>query len=199
MAMTLTVEEFERVKDCDFADDVELQQALDGCEHEYDEETVAALGGGYVLGNVEIPPVTVGVFPLLEMIGSPFLREDANDVGLRDIMLALYVMCDGRDAVAPISTIARRRAALERQKPMAEKSPEMFAQYLAACDRIEQDWMVFEIAAQDFIDSIGQFDIQDAADVIISALNDAMAGFAALPKNDDGKSSKKKRGTTRNG
>ena len=181
MATKLTTEEWRRVAGQNFNSDEELMAAIEGKEADLDGETMTALGGGYRAGTLDLPPITMGLLPLLEVIGSPFLAEDTTEIGVGDIAKALYVWSCGRDAVAPIMAITRRRQALDRQKPLAEKSPEFFAKYLEAVDRVECAWAEFETAALRHFDTVQGAGIEDITATILQALNDAFAGFQAVP------------------
>ena len=198
MAKEISIEDYERIKHLAPKDDAELEAALSATPGEAEAETATALGGGADIGSATIPPITAGMLPNLEAIGSNFLDETAEDFSVTDIMHAAYVLKHGHNAVRPIRNILRRRSALEKLKPLAEKSPEFFAQYLAATDRLEQCWIEFDDAAQAWWDGLGPIDIDEAGRVIVDALNAAFSGFAAIPSTgaDD---SKKKPASTANG
>ena len=188
MAKILTDEEFQRVRGRDFKNDAELTAALDGSETAIARETLATLGAGYRIGNVELPPMLLGTVKLLELIDSPFLDENAEDVGMSDIMRSVYVLAVGREAVRPIMAQNRRRAAIEAQKPMGSLSPEHFAVYLAAIDTVEQGWAEFEDQAAAFWEHVGPVALAEVATTLTQMIQDAFSGFAAVPA---GKSQKK--------
>jgi hypothetical protein len=45
-----------------------------------------------VEGDISMPPVTMGKILILESIGSPFLRGNVSQIGLTDMMRALFVL-----------------------------------------------------------------------------------------------------------
>jgi hypothetical protein len=176
----------------------EILSALSGNQEDIASETGAALGVGYHVGNATIPPLTLGVLPLLEAIDSPFVDENAGEnFRVSDILRAVYVMCKGFDATAGIMAMYRRKAALHNERERAAKSPDLYEVYLRQLDSLEQRWIEFDAAAAAFWDNeVGQgAGLGEAAEVVARALKDALAGLAAIPKGE-----KKKAGTlTRNG
>ena len=181
MATHLTVEEYKRVSGHDIKNDAELKALLEQEPEDMAGETITALGAGHQVGDIYIPPLTAGVLPLLELIDSPFIKEDETEYGQMAVMSTLYVLINGRAAVLPVMGIARRRNAMAKHKHLASQSPEHFAVYLAACDAIEQEWEVFDNTVAAYFETLGPFDLQGVAEAIVASLNDAMQGFAALP------------------
>jgi hypothetical protein len=82
---------------------------------------------------------------------------------------------------------------------LAAQSPEHFQVYLTACDAIEQEWATFENSVAAYFATLGPFDLQGVAEAIVSALNDAMEGFAALPNGGADDAEKKTDASTLNG
>jgi hypothetical protein len=159
---------------------------------------MAAVGGGYRIGNVDLQPLRAGLLPMLAVIQSPFLTgEQGDDIELADIMAAIYVIARQKEAVRPLMGIERRRKAIEALKPMAEHSPGHFDSYIAAVERIESARDEFDAASLEFWDSIGGVDIQSACDTIFEMLNDAVSGYAEMPT--DNTAGKKKANTEPSG
>jgi len=186
MAEQITTEEWRRLQGRNFNTDDELRAALEGKDADIDNETMTAIGGGYRAGALDLPPFRIGLLPLLEVIDSAFVREDVTEIPIADIAQAVYVWANGRAAIAPILGITRRRQALERVKGMADKGPEYFARYLEAIDRVESAWADFEAAAFAFFDGLGAVELEEVTNTIIDAMNEAFAGFQAVPGDGDG-------------
>ena len=193
--MEVSREQFMKLGNQKFSSEDELTKALNVDDAAIESETMAAIGGGYELGNIVLPPVTAGIIPFLEAIDSPFLDNSTDEIQARDIMTTLYVMVCGADAVRPVLAIQRRRKALEKQSSIAEKSAELFDRYLAAIDKVERSYEEFEAQAAEYWDTLGPVTPQAAADMINAALNDAFGGLSAIPTDggsDDDKTDKKK-------
>jgi len=185
MAVTLTAAEFDRLQGRKFSDDKDITAALEGLREERESEAASALGGGYQIGSKVMPPVHLGVFPLLEIIESSFLDPDKCEHTLRDIMNAVYVLFKGRDVVRPLSSIARRRERLATFKPDASKDPNGFRIWLDKIDELELEFTAFEDGAAAFWDEVGATSIQEVASTVVAALNHAASGFAAFPGTGD--------------
>ena len=194
MAKELTLEQYGRVKDGEFNGDADLENALSADQADVASETAAAFGVGYQIGAVEIPPLTIGIIPLLEAIDSPFLREDIDDFGLTDIINTVFVMAHGINAARPAMALKRRRMALDKHRLTAETKPEIYPAYLAAVDAVEAEWADFESAALLFWDTVGVIDLPEVAKTIVRAFNDAFSGYGAIP--GDAGSEKKTRSVT---
>ena len=181
---TLSARDIAKVQGLDINADAAIREAIDGPDDARRNDVAGMLGAGYPIGSVLMPPITPGVLPLLEAIGSPFLGTDTDDadIGLSAIMETVYVLCRGADAARPILGLQRRKLALKKHERIAEKSPEFFREFLAASDRIASEWAAFQAAAVEFWADVGQVDLQDVADTILRAFNDAFAGFATLPQ-----------------
>lgn len=201
MAVQMTVEQMQKLQGLDLQSDAQVMEALAGGKPaEVAAETAAALGAGDEAGALHLPPVTMGTVMLLEMIESPLLKSEAEGMTLRDIAAAVYVLAAGEDAVRPVAGIVRRRAALERVKTLAEKSPEHFAVYLRAVEETEAAWAEFDCNAAACLARCGRANPGTVAQQIVTALSDAFSGFAALPGGDgDGKKKTAPRGSTTSG
>lgn len=199
MSVSLTKEEYQAIEGKEFKDDAEIRAILDGVRGERASETSSALGAGAMVGDLEIPPLTAGVFPNLEAIDSSLLKADVEEHTLRDVINATYVICKGREAVREVSVLSRRTEALERERETAQKSPELYAVYLDRADMLAQTWMDFDDAAQTFWEEHGAPDMQLVMEAIVSALNHATAGFASLPDGDGPAEPEKKTSTMLSG
>lgn len=199
MSVSLTKEEYQAIEGKEFKDDAEIRAILDGVSGERASEVSSALGEGEKVGDLEIPPLTAGVFPNLEAIDSSLLKAGVTEHTLRDVINATYVICRGRDAVREVSVISRRTEALERERDTATQSSELYEVYLKRKDMLAQTWLDFDDAAQEFWEENGAPDIQRIMDAIVSALNHAGAGFDALPAGDGQSDPEKKTPTTLSG
>jgi hypothetical protein len=176
----------------------DILAALNGSPIDASSETAAALGVGYELGTLQIPPITLGILPLLEAIESPLIDDGAGDsFSPSDIIRTVYVICEGFDAAKSIMAMSRRKAALHNERERASQSPELYRVYLEKVDALEQKWIEFDTAAAEYWERhVGtSAGLVDAAEVISRALKDALAGLAAIPKGEK----KKAGGWTLNG
>jgi len=180
------------------SDDPEILEALEGTSAEIASETAAGFGIGYSVGNAVIPPITLGVLPLLDSIDSPFLDGSLGRLSASDIMRALYVLAKGYEACEPVMGIARRKASLHAEREFASKDPELYERYLKRLDDLEKEWMLFDADAADFWDNeVGNScGLQEASETMFLALKDALCGLSAIPGNGGGK---KKRASILNG
>ncbi len=199
MARELSVEMFKKLQGQAVQSDEHLDQLIAGDGSAINAETMTVLDAGYELGNTVIRPVTLGVLPLLEVIESPFVGglDPDDEVGLPDIMRALYVLACGREAVRPVAAIARRTQSVESTRDIAEKAPEFYDRYLAAMDRIADAWAEFDDGASAFWESLGDVPPLEALRVLRRAITDSIAGLDALPQGKEGE--KKTDGSTVNG
>ena len=112
---------------------------------------IAAVDGRYAIGDLEIPPVTMGMLPLLEVIRSPFVgtasAADDVDITRTDLVHALYIIVHGVAVVQPLAAVAAARAAAERHKAMAADNPDMYAVFLRHINDIELPIREFQSAA----------------------------------------------------
>jgi hypothetical protein len=176
----------------------EIAAVLTGDLADIAGETGAALGVGYQCGALTVPPLTLGVLPLLEAIDSPLVDDKAgDDFRISDIIRALYVMCRGFEATAGIMAMYRRKAALHAERERATKSPEIYEVYLRRVDALESEWIEFDRQASEFWEAeVGNsISVAGAAEVLARALRDALSGLAAIPKGEK----KKAAGLMRNG
>lgn len=69
-------------------------------ENKRDEETLAFLGGACFVRKLHIPQPSPGVFALLEIVNSPFLRgELAELITIEDLYIALRIMTEREKAI----------------------------------------------------------------------------------------------------
>jgi hypothetical protein len=192
MAITrdLTAEELAKVQRHMAAGPINDAKLLEILEEDRDTggtEETALLGGGYRLGNIDIPPLSAGALVLLDLIDSPFLEGKIGTLKSIDVATAIYVLAVGPEAVRPISGLTRRQRGLAKAEKLAATDPEFFAEYLSALDRIAAAWGDFEMAALEFWGQVETVSMQEAADVIMQAMADAFGGFEMLPKGDGSK------------
>jgi len=165
----------------------EMLAALNGPRTDIVNETATALGVGYDLGTLRIPPVTLGILPLLEAIESPLVDESAGDnFSPSDIIRTVYVVCKGFDAATSIMAMSRRKAALHNERERATQSPDLYRVYLERVDLMERCWIEFDAQAAAFWDQhVGNSaGLVEAAEIISRSLKDALAGLSAIPKGE---------------
>ncbi|OGV36977.1 MAG: hypothetical protein A2020_16380 [Lentisphaerae bacterium GWF2_45_14] len=157
-------------------------------------ETLAALGGGVKIGRITIPPPSMGVLSLLDMIESPFVTGDASKISINEVLKSLYVMSRGRDAVQPLMESIALGKSIEKSKEIAEKSPQFFDVYLKYHAINAAKRSAFDAAVDAFADEIGLFDPEAAISLIGDYLTACMAGFDMLEKKPESDLVKKKSG-----
>jgi hypothetical protein len=161
------------------------------------EETLAALGGSEKISRFTVPQPTMGVFPLLEIIDSPFLRPGSPEITLREVYETLYVIMYKQKAVTGIYRAFRADNRLKSVQAIAEKSPDFYYVYLRALAEFADRRAEFDIEVAKFADELGVFDMLEAIRIVNSFLNASSGGFSMLP--DDAKESDKKKDLTLNG
>lgn len=149
------------------------------------EDSFRALGAGCVIAGVPLPPPTLGTMRLLSAVDSEFVKSERKFADIaREVSVALFVLHYGSRAVAPVCQQFRYKAALERYRPHADKSPDM----LAKCAAIERD-LAGELAAWDC--AINRFServrlqretLVDVAAQIDAYIMAALSGLDMLPQ-----------------
>jgi hypothetical protein len=146
------------------------------------QETFAALGATDKVAKIAIPQPTMGVFPLLEMIESPFLKSDPNvEIRLQQIYETLYVLCRRREAVAPIYRAFRAEERMKAAAELAEKSPDFYYAYLRAIAEFASWRNDFDLEVANFADELGVFDMLAAIELVNEYLNASTGGFTMIP------------------
>jgi len=161
------------------------------------EETLAALGGEEKISRFTIPQPTMGVFPLLEIIASPFLKPGSPEITLREVYETLYVITRRQEAVPGIYRAFRADERLKSAQGIAERSPDFYYVYLRALAEFADRRAEFDIEVAKFAEELGVFDMLEAIRIVNDYLNAATGGFSMLP--DDAKESGKKKDSTSNG
>ena len=151
-------------------------------------------GGGVKIGRITIPPPSMGVLSLLDMIESPFVTGDASKISINEVLKSLYVMSRGRDAVQPLMESIALGKSIEKSKEIAEKSPQFFDVYLKYHAINAAKRSAFDAAVDAFADEIGLFDPEAAISLIGDYLTACMAGFDMLEKKPESDLVKKKSG-----
>ena len=172
----------------------EIKQILDEPEGntplDQVELTVAA-GGKIQIAGFTLPAPAAAVIAMLELIDSPFVTGRENDeVTDLAVFRALYLIAERDKAVPPILRWKRREEALERLKNQfdTEESPQTVLITAEMLKTIADAQAEFDIAAMRFGESLGAFNIADAASQLGFYLSLA-GGFDMLP--NDGGSKKK--------
>ena len=160
-------------------------------------ETLAALGGREKFADLAFPQPTMGIFPLLEMIDSPFLKADPNiEVKLQQIYETLYIIMKRKDAVSPIYRAFRANQRLSSAEGAAGRSPDFFYVYLRAIAEFADFRSDFDLEVAEFASSLGVFDMLEAIRLINDYLDASTGGFSMIP---EGKPEDKKKDSTSNG
>jgi len=148
-------------------------------------ETLASLEGGMAVGDILLPPPTIGVLMLLETIDSPFISGvEVKGIGLRDILRALYVMVEREHSV---SALMRQKQVEKRANDAFDKTAKSdtdLSVYLNYIDRTKHHIDAFEEEVDAFALKVGCVDPQDAIKTINDYLSLCMGGFQMLPQSD---------------
>ncbi len=171
--------------------DPEMKKILEEGIHEKkdDLETCIALSGKIVIANREFPAPTAGVLAMLEQIQSPFIAEGNGKVEQLDILRALYLLSEREKALLPILRIRHLESQLEAI-PEPSDAAALFV-LIEQRKKLADAEAEFDAAALRFGESLGTFDVAEAANDIGAYLALA-SGFEMLPDPEEG--SKKKSG-----
>jgi len=151
------------------------------------QDTMAVLGGEYYIAGVQAKPPSVGMLAMLSSIDSPFVLDDTEArVTINEVLKALYVICLGKDAVQPIYAAVKAEQLLKRAENLATKSPEYFAVYTNALERLADKWVVFDSAVNDFAEQLGVINAFETAEEINNYLGCCFGGFNMVPGDDEG-------------
>ena len=151
---------------------------------DFQNETLTGLGARFKVGDFTIPPPCPASISLLEIIKSPFVVGDNEEIELKDVLNALYVLFEKSNAVYPIFVAHRRENALEKAKEIAGQSPELYEVYLRILNSSTEDYAQFDKAVLDFSYKLGQFNYLQVSQYIQMYLNQAFMGFEMLPKSN---------------
>lgn len=179
----------------------DIDAVVGGVTEEVDTDTAACLGCAYNIGDLSFDPVPMGVFPLLQMIDSPFVSEGlvddlaAGNIDMIHIISALYVCVHGADAVAPIAAVQRKQRTLVQLEEMAKGRPEYFEKLIEARLKLDDELAAFEAQAMAFWESIEGATVTDAAEVIAQVITDAMKPYGLMPESEENKGPVKKNST----
>ena len=157
---------------------------------EENRETLAALGATVKIGNVELPPVTTAVLCDLDLVESPFIKEDAKEFTLWNIYEAVYIIVAREKALAPISKAIKAKELAEKTLHIAEARPEFYAAYLRSLPELIAGWTELDNEIRKMGYKIGVISIPDSVAILTKYLNDCQGGFAMIPS--DGMADKKK-------
>ena len=149
----------------------------------------SALSGKIVIANREFPAPTAGVLAMLEQIQSPFIAEGNGKVEQLDILRALYLLSEREKALLPILRIRHLETQLEAI-PEPSDAAALFV-LIEQRKKLADVEAEFDAAALRFGESLGTFDVAEAANDIGAYLALA-SGFEMLPDPEEG--SKKKSG-----
>jgi len=157
-----------------------------------DSATLAAIGGCYQIGNIAVPQMGLDTVALLaiagvQLDGESESKSDAD--AMREIAVALYIICNGSEACTMLMGVKQRLKALERLEGLAKKSPDMFQRYMDKIDAIGGDaFAELDARAFEFLGAIEGATIQDITDVITQMAEDFTVVMGLLPEsNDSGK------------
>lgn len=152
-------------------------------------ELAVSAGGRVEIAGREFPAPAAAVIAMLELIDSPFVSGygDAEPASL-DVFRALYVLSEREKAVGPILRWVRREEALERLKNQfeADSSPQGILILAEMLKSIADAQAEFDAAAVKFGESLGVFNIADAASDLATYLA-LSGGFAMLPEAEGAK------------
>lgn len=161
-------------------------------EEDYSTEIGAILGGsgetaksGYPLGKSFLPAAPAGVFALLTMIRSPLigLGDATDDEDAIHAYRAAFVICAGREALAPVMGLSARIKACRHLEPWADKSQANKLLFMAHLDNLVHDaWAEFDNGALAYCaDRFGEVLAGQVLAMVNLCLTDAMSGISFLP------------------
>lgn len=198
----ISKDQYRDIGDQEIRSQAELKDALAnaGGSGSSDRRALAGAGVPYQISDIDIPACPAGILILLESIESPFIQpsEEGKEEAFRasDVMIALFLMANGKAAAGLCMGLAKRREALETTRSLAESSPEFYREYIARLDEITAEQAVVQkCACEWFYDCCPELGIQEAAVGIISVLNDMMEAAAGLPSSSNGDGNGKKKDT----
>lgn len=156
-------------------DPPELDDILGGPDDlENASELAGAIGSPLPGESPRVPAASVAAIMVLDAVGSPFLS--GTEVGLQDIVIAMYVLANPRNAAACITGhVARRQA--ERAYSESARTPEHLDAYLKHLDAKDR---LLDVATG-WIDGIEGFNPADVVEDIGSSLKLAMSGWSMIP------------------
>ena len=166
-----------------------------------DVQSYATLGGEYQIEGLRVPALTPGMFPLLEIVRSPFVTMSSDDEWTRkDIIYALFVIIHGVDSIKPLVGATQRRRSIETYKDQAMSDPEMFKVYLDKVDQINLGQSEFEESALRWWTGLNIENWLEVESTVVMMFEDLYETMAALSANDkEGGDVKKKNGSELNG
>ena len=151
------------------------------------KETLVALGSGFSVGGVDLPPPVSGVLPLLQVIDSPFVPgAHAGEPTLRNVLETLYVLKHREKALEPVFGVARAKLMLEATEKIAGKSPEFYREYVTAVLSASRGYGAFDAAVFAFGEELGVFQWEEAAEAVAEYIACSMGGFEMIPTKDGG-------------
>jgi hypothetical protein len=169
-----------------FIDDLNDTLSPDLVENEsINIETLSGLGGEIRIGDILVPPPTIGVLLLLESIDSPFVNiNNADEVSLDDVLKALYIIVKREEAVTPIMLEKQSEGKATKAFESTTKTPEHLSNYLAYIDRNKQYVDAFDEAVKEFSMEIGGINPEESINQIGDYISICMGGFKMLPPQD---------------
>lgn len=180
------------------AADVELNRLFNPAlaDSEIRLESFRSLGGGCRIAGVYLPPVTLGRFHLLVVVGNKFVQSKRTFQELCfDLPAALFILKHGAAAMAPFADIFSQIQDIERYKEDASKVPEVFEKLLQAHQACNEALLPWRRAVATFADVeiclVKGEDVEAAVGSLDALLAASLAGIDLLPANglpmdDDG-------------
>ena len=166
----------------------ELRQSLAGLkEKERGSQVFSSLGAEYQVGALRVPALTLGMFPILDLIDSPFVSALAEEREFKrlDLIYVLYVAVHGIECARSLMGIRQRIAAVEKYRDLAT-TPEMLDVFLRRVDQIAAEKSEFERQVIGWFDGLGLDDWREVEDVVESMFTDLYDVIQAFD-NGDGK------------
>jgi hypothetical protein len=188
--------EFERKLNDDELLDKLMNEPEKPLQRERFESLCFLADGGITIAGVKLPPPTAGAWLLLTLLECPLVVPGAkNDITVADFFRALYVLKNGKDAVAPLLPYQSLKAELAEQAEHAGESDQLFGVYLAKLSEVSRAKAEFDRLVLDFGSGLGRFDYVKAVVDLETYLDAAFAGFELMPRKEQPK--KKTNGTKR--
>lgn len=174
----------------------DVRAALAASESSQDEAMAAEDGADLAallavpvyLGGQAIPPLTLGGLAVLEYLRNPLVTGQ-KEYALLDLWEFLYVCFHAQGEITQVYEFARAKRALDDSREIAAKSPEHYAQYLAAVDKLtSRHFAEWEARLQAFSEQFRGVHTADVLAVVETLIGEATRSAQAPPSSPgDGK------------
>lgn len=147
-------------------------------------EQGAVMGMGYQVGNLHVPPLTLGAFAVLEFVRNTMVcNPEATQ--LIDLYEFFYVCTEQKDILPQVTAFARAKRALEDTKDIAATTPDHYRVYLDHMARVQEKYLPdWEQRVKSVASAIGDMSLTELGTYAQTIIADAMASFSELAPDD---------------